>query len=77
MSSIDELSIYDDSYDRSISVNAPDGIWDGSQIHPDINTSDSRFKIYDRITKMKIDLKVAYLSEYSIVKVCIKYLRLL
>ena len=49
LSSTDELSTDDDSDDRSISTNALEDIWYGSQIHTYINSRYARLKICDRI----------------------------
>ena len=47
--SIYQLSIDNDSDDRSISANNLGGIQARSQIHPNINARYARFKIRDRI----------------------------
>ena len=43
-----------------------DGIQDGSQINPDINSRDARFKINDRIKKTQNKWKGEKLSEKSL-----------
>ena len=68
MALIDESYIDNEYYDRSISTNALGEIWDGSQIHPELNTRDSRLKIRDYIKQTKNKWKGAEISVKSIVK---------
>ena len=49
-------------------MNALEKIWDGSQIHPDINTRDNIFKIGDCIRQTKNEWKEAELSANIIFK---------
>ena len=51
MSSIYELYTENDSDNRSISTSDLENIRDDSQIYPDINAIDARFKIHDPIKK--------------------------
>ena len=46
-------------------MNALKGIWDGNQIHPDVDTRDARFQIRDCIKQTQNQWKGAYLSENS------------
>ena len=59
MASIDELSTDYDSDDGYISTNDIKNIWYGSQIHPEINWSDARFKICDHIRQTQNEGKVS------------------
>ena len=68
MSSIDESSADNDSYDGSISTNALEDIRDGIQLHPDINARDARLKICDHIKKTQSKLKGEELSSNSMGK---------
>ena len=63
LASIDESSTDHDFDDGSISTNYLEDIWDGIQIHPDINTRDARLKIRDHIKKTKGEWKEEELSE--------------
>ena len=49
MPSIDELSTVDGSDDGSISTNAPEDIWDGSQLHTEVNARDAILETRDHI----------------------------
>ena len=62
MSSINELSTYNDPNEGSININAPKDMQGGTQIHPDMNGIDFRFKIRDCIKQTKNEWKVAELS---------------
>ena len=63
MDSIDGLSTNNDSDDESISMNALEEIWYGSQIHPEINARYARFKIRDRIRQTRINERSTTISE--------------
>ena len=63
MASIYELSIHNNSNDRSISTNDLEEIWYGSQIHPYIYSIDARFKIRDHIRQRQNEWKGEELSE--------------
>ena len=67
--SIEELSTEDDSNDGSISTNALEEIWGGSQINPGINARDARLKIRYCIKQMQSEWKGSKLSLESIFKV--------
>ena len=49
LGSIDKSSTDDNSYEKSISTDDNEYIWDGSYIHSNINARDARLKIHDRI----------------------------
>ena len=68
LDSIDGLSTDNDSEEGSISTDALGDIWDGSQIHPKINTRYDKFKIRDLIRQTQAEWKVVELSENSMVK---------
>ena len=72
MSSINHLSTDDDSDERSISKNTLEDIWDGSQMHTEINTRDARLKTRYCIQKTKNQWRGAELSAKSMGKVYIK-----
>ena len=57
LDSIDESYPDDESDDGIIGMNALKEIWDGSQIHPDLNTRDDIFKISDRIRQTQNEWK--------------------
>ena len=68
MSSIDELST-DDEYDEGyISTNAIEDIWNGKNLHTDINTRYARLKIRDRIKQAQSELEGSELPEKRMYK---------
>ena len=60
--SINESYIYDESDEGSMSSNFLEEIWDGSQIHQDINARDNRFKILNHIKQTQFEWKGEELS---------------
>ena len=59
MASIDESSESNAYDDKFISTNALIGIWDGSQIHPEINARNDILKTHDHIRQTQNDCKEA------------------
>ena len=57
--STDESYTENDSYDGYISINSLKDIWDGSQLHLELNAINNRLKIRDHIKLMKNEWKVA------------------
>ena len=51
LASIDESFTYDGSYERSISMNDLEEIWNGNYVHPEINEIYARLKINDSINQ--------------------------
>ena len=77
LGSIYESSMYNDSDDGYISTNYIEDIWDWSQIHPYINTRDTKFKYVTILSKRKIIRKELSSQHRVREKVYIKYLSLL
>ena len=75
--SIDESYTDYKSDDGFISMNAPEDIWGGNYVHPDIDARDDILKIHGCIRQAKIESEVETLSENRMVKVWVNYLRLL
>ena len=59
LASIDESYIDNDSYDVSISTNAIEGICDGKYVHLYTNAINSRLKVREHISPIKIEWKLA------------------
>ena len=53
MASIGDLSTDDDSDDGYVSTNNLKDVYDGIQVHPELNERDAKLKIRDRIKQTK------------------------